>query len=154
MSGQKETDENIFHLIYVSTATQSLDVGDIRDIENTSVTNNNRIDVTGILLYRQGKFMQVLEGSESEVRKLFSAISKDRRHKDVTVIREGVIPNRQFSGWSMRYTPLADIQSYGGLIHKKLFDMTSTAKEVIKSAEEMMHLLLKFKEPHFAYFHN
>ena len=151
MSDNEKFDENIFQLIYVSTATHGLEIEDIHDIEKTSATNNDLIGITGLLLYKYGKFMQVLEGPESEVRKLFSVISKDPRHKNLIVIKEGVIPIRQFSGWSMRYMPLSEIQSYGGLIHKKIFSTKSLAKEVMQSSQDTMQLLLNFKQQRFNY---
>jgi hypothetical protein len=60
----------------------------------TSLLNKSRVDnlandITGMLLYMEGRyfseyegrFMQVLEGSESNVRKLFEKIAKDERHQ-------------------------------------------------------------------------
>ena len=140
------TESEIFRLVYVSHARNQLDVGEIRDIEFTSQRNNAHAGITGILLYKRGRFMQFLEGPESEVRRIFSTIKNDPRHGNITVISEGMIPARQFPNWSMRYTPLSEIQHQFGAIHKKLFDISSAASDVIKnSAEETMRMLFSFK---------
>ena len=145
MEQAPNAESEVFRIVYVSHARNQLDVGEIRDIEFTSQRNNTQAGITGILLYKRGRFMQFLEGPESEVRRIFSTIKNDPRHGNITVISEGVIPTRQFSDWSMRYTPLSEIQYQFGTIYKKLFNISSAANDVIKSAEETMRMLFSFK---------
>jgi len=63
-----------------------------------------------MLLYLEGKFIQVLEGRENEVRKLYGKICNDPRHKRVITVVEGNSPSRVFIDWSMGFKKL----SYAG----------------------------------------
>lgn len=91
------------HLIYVSTATVELGVPDLDDILAVSALRNARANVTGMLLYGGGCFMQVLEGTASAVEATFARVERDARHYGVVVVQRGPIASRSFSGWSMGF---------------------------------------------------
>ena len=59
--------------------------------------NNPRAGVTGQLLYKDGNFMQLIEGDEAAVRALFARIERDPRHGGVIVLLDHVVPEREFS---------------------------------------------------------
>ena len=59
--------------------------------------------VTGLLIYCDGVFVQVLEGEKPAVEKLFSTISDDNRHDTVDIIAHGEIEERIFPSWEMAY---------------------------------------------------
>ena len=140
----------VYQLVYISTATSQLDIEEIRSIERIAQINNKSAAVTGILLYNYGLFMQFLEGTEAEVKNIFSAIKKDRRHSNINVLKQGVIPKRQFTNWSMRHTEVNDIRQKSGFIHDKLFGITNWSKEIINNAEESMALLVSFRDNTFS----
>lgn len=140
-----KVEADLFQLVYVSDAIHQLDITEIRNIEQVSQKNNKQAGVTGILMFKFGKFMQFLEGPESEVRRIFSVIQKDPRHTNIEVLTEGIIPKRQFSDWHMRYTPLSEIQSNCGIIFWKLYDLTSSAGDALESASKTLAMLLSFK---------
>ena len=71
--------------------------------------NNVRLGITGLLLYRDLDFMQVIEGEEYTVQKLSSKIEQDRRHQDYTELRWEVIRERRFPDWSMGFRNLANL---------------------------------------------
>lgn len=91
--------------IYLSRASDDFDEGDIQQIVETSKRNNTRDGVTGMLLYKDGRFLQILEGDESKVREVANRIEGDGRHSEITVIFDGVMP-QLFSDWSMGYANL------------------------------------------------
>lgn len=73
-------------------------------ILKTSRVYNAEHGVTGLLLYSQGKYYQVLEGEEAEVRSLFiDRISKDKRHHSITLLEEQKLEARNFPEWSMGF---------------------------------------------------
>lgn len=74
----------------------------LSQILNSSRKNNKEKGITGVLSYRDGFYIQVLEGSEEAVNSLFSKILADSRHHEVTVILNEAIEQRSFSGWYMR----------------------------------------------------
>jgi len=96
----------MFELIYVSTAAKLMTKDDLQTILMESMRHNSDNNITGILLYDQGSFCQVLEGSKKEVLSIFKKIKKDKRHFNVVTISEKEIEYREFSAWSMRFVNL------------------------------------------------
>jgi hypothetical protein len=93
-------------LIYVSTSIKLLNDQELVDILKVSRENNESSEVTGLLLYKGGNFMQVLEGDDEVVTALYEKIRTDPRHKDVSVISREQIQARQFSAWEMAFQNL------------------------------------------------
>lgn len=94
---------NLVSLAYYSRITRPLAKSDLRDILAKSVTNNQRDNVTGALLFTQGVFLQVLEGNRSNVNGVFRRIYPDPRHTEIAIIGFAPIEDREFSNWSMAY---------------------------------------------------
>ncbi|MBN2788893.1 MAG: BLUF domain-containing protein [Candidatus Delongbacteria bacterium] len=95
------------HLIYASKADNDITENEILEILKFARKNNEEINVTGMLLFDSGSFLQVLEGEEEELNKLFNTISKDKRHMDIVKIVNEAIPERKFKNWSMGYASLS-----------------------------------------------
>ena len=64
-------------------------------------SSNKAQDVTGALLCADDVFVQVLEGQESVVRRLFSHIAEDPRHDEVALVDADQVAERVFSRWAM-----------------------------------------------------
>jgi len=93
-------------LIYVSISVNLLNDEELLSILKVSRENNASKDVTGLLLYKGGNFMQVLEGPDEVVNDLYEKIKLDSRHKDVSLISREQISARQFSSWEMAFQNL------------------------------------------------
>jgi hypothetical protein len=93
-------------LIYVSSSVRQLNDEELLDILKVSRENNSSNDVSGLLLYKGGNFMQVLEGPDDVVVSLFETIEQDPRHKGVSIISQEQIQTRQFPAWEMAFTNL------------------------------------------------
>ena len=91
-------------VIYVSekTDTSSNSLTDIYDI---SQKNNLENKISGCLLIGSNSYLQLLEGPESAVEKLYSKIRVDSRHKKVKKLFEQHIDEKLFSSWSMKFAP-------------------------------------------------
>jgi Sensors of blue-light using FAD len=108
---------NLIHLIYASTAMQEFSAEDLLQLLTHARTKNARLGLTGMLLYTENNFFQVLEGEPAVVDELFQTISHDERHmKTVTIIREP-IAKRSFGEWTMGFVSVtsADLQDITGL---------------------------------------
>lgn len=90
-------------IIYLSTATEYLEKEQIESILKKSCAYNLEHTITGILLYIDGDFIQVLEGTKTAISILFEQIKKDKRHKGIICVINETTKNRQFSDWSMGY---------------------------------------------------
>lgn len=91
------------HLAYVSTAIKLMDGKDLLEILKTSQQNNMQYDVTGVLLYAEGTFIQALEGEAEYVDKIYAAIERDHRHKNIIKLTDGKIEERYFPDWTMGF---------------------------------------------------
>ncbi len=96
----------MFYLIYHSVATRLLTYEELSALHTDAMTGNATRGVTGVLLYRGGCFMQLIEGEEAVVRGLYEKIKADTRHRNVRVIEEGTREQRVFSRWSMGFVNL------------------------------------------------
>lgn len=90
-------------LVYASTASQPFRETALEELLATCRRLNAARDVTGMLLYRGGRFIQILEGARDTVDELFAKISRDPRHHDVRMLIEEPIAERRFVEWTMGY---------------------------------------------------
>ena len=97
-------------VIYVSHSVGELDREDLKSILEASRRNNHAMGVTGMLLYKGGNFMQVLEGSDEAVAELYAKISKDPRHVDVTIVSKTYVQEREFPEWEMGFINMDDAE--------------------------------------------
>ncbi len=67
-----------------------------------------RLGLTGMLLYRDGQFLQVLEGPDEVVRARYEVIAADVRHRDVHKLMESQTTERQFPEWTMGFRAMTD----------------------------------------------
>jgi hypothetical protein len=93
----------LHHLVYQSSATTPISESHLEALLTQSRTWNEAHALTGVLLYSHGDIMQVLEGTEEEVRYIFNCIEQDTRHYGVTKLSDGPIVERNFAQWSMGF---------------------------------------------------
>lgn len=98
--------QQLIHLVYASKETRPLKTEEIYELLSQSRAHNRNLEVTGMLLYSQGSFFQILEGDETTVKALFEKIKRDSRHANVVQIVSEAIYKRTFSDWSMGYAAL------------------------------------------------
>lgn len=95
--------ESFYQLIYVSAAADDFDEASLPDLLKQARTNNAARDITGMLLFHDRSFIQVLTGLESAVKDLFARIARDPRHLNARVLYQGVVEERSFEDWSMGF---------------------------------------------------
>lgn len=113
----------IFYLIYVSSAVQLLPEEELLLLLRQSQAKNLNLGITGMLLYKGGNFMQMLEGEEQTVRELYATIRKDPRHHNVLTIITGSLKAQNFKDWSMGFQnmdKIADLPNYKYYIKENL----------------------------------
>ena len=103
-------------LIYRSHALTGLSDVELEKIVSTSQLNNKSLNITGILLYADKYFMQVLEGPTREVERLFARIQSDHRHTEVVLVSIHPIHLRRFDQWSMQWVPASKYSENGLLV--------------------------------------
>lgn len=134
----------LIRLIYASTAAFDFSNEELADLLAVARKNNAKIDVSGLLLYTERSFFQILEGHPTTVTNLFAKIDKDERHSHVKTIIKERIAIRSFADWSMGFASISneDLNSMTGL--NDFFVKGSTLNEI--DQERVKKLLTAFKD--------
>ena len=96
----------MIHLIYISSATSWPGESDLVQLLEQARARNLRQNITGMLLYSNATYMQVLEGKKKDVHEIFEAICNDPRNTGVVKLYEAEIQQRDFPDWSMGFEHL------------------------------------------------
>lgn len=113
----------VLSLTYVSSTTRLLSVQQLVELIEQIRPKNERLGVTGLLLYSGGNVIQTLEGDPRVVGELFDDIVDDPRHTDVRVVDRRLVHERAFSTWSMGFRNVggrdaADPSSFGEFVRR------------------------------------
>lgn len=95
-------------VVYLSSATQPFSEAMLVALLEGARARNAANAITGILLYAEQDFLQVLEGSPDAVEALLARIRRDKRHRGLIVVHDRPAASRDFSEWAMGYRPADD----------------------------------------------
>lgn len=131
-------------LTYTSAATRLLSVVELVELIEQIRPKNERLGVTGLLLYSGGNVIQTLEGTSYAVDDVFDAIRADPRHGDVRVVERREVGERSFATWSMGFRnvsarEVAQLQDFGA------FARDSVGHDLAPHASSAFELLEKFR---------
>ncbi len=93
-------------IVYISNAVKLFEERHLDELFCQSVNNNSTRNITGILLYNEGTFIQILEGHKQPLDNLFKTIHQDRRHNNITKILDRRIGDRLFSKYRTGFSTL------------------------------------------------
>lgn len=137
---------SMLSLVYVSSASRQVDEKDLMQLITAARKNNEANQITGLLLYKDGNFMQAIEGPDDAVEKLFDHVRRDARHHGVLQLLKEPIDERRFPKWSMALHHVDNLSAeHQALIDPFLKD--SLAAESYKTnPTAAMKLLLTFRD--------
>lgn len=75
--------------------------GDLSEICAESQAQNAQSGVTGVLMFRDGVFLQVMEGGTVDILALSARIAADRRNDRLRILWHGNVAERRFPRWTM-----------------------------------------------------
>jgi uncharacterized protein YaaQ len=136
----------MFHIVYASSASQPFTKPELQALLEQARQKNAKLAVTGMLLYKDGNFMQALEGEQEVVTKLVSLIERDARHRGVLIIMRGTSEERLFPDWSMGFRDLADQNAATTVGYTDFMSTPLTGAEFSQDPHRCMRLLLLFKK--------
>jgi len=90
---------------YASRAVRPFSPADLDELLAKARANNLALGLTGLLVYGNGMFMQVVEGPVEAVDGIFRRIAGDPRH-ELLMEASRMIRERNFSDWQMGYVRL------------------------------------------------
>jgi hypothetical protein len=88
-------------LVYASRAVRPLGETALQSLLEQARDHNVEAGLTGVLIYGDERFVQVLEGSDEAVHAVFSRIAVDPRHYAVRILADEPLAQRRFGSWSM-----------------------------------------------------
>src|SRR5882757_5922807 len=131
--------------IYVSSSVRPFSKDELLALLVSSRENNGRLGITGMLVYKDGIFMQALEGDEMSVRWLNAKIARDPRHKNIVCMADCPVTEREFPDWSMGFCNLDDIDPSEVPGYTTFMDSPISAKNFTKTPALAHAFLLLFK---------
>ena len=137
-------DPRILKLTYTSRITDLLSVTQLVELIEQVRAKNERLGVTGLLLYSGGNVIQTLEGTSYAVYQVFDAIRADTRHGDVRLLDRRYVGDRSFGTWSMGFRnvsarEVADLQDFNE------FARESVGHDLVDHAASAFELLGTFR---------
>ena len=133
-------------LVYVSSATEPFSPAELVTLLEKARRNNATLGVTGMLLYKDGNFMQAIEGDDVVIKELHDRIQRDPRHRGMITLLRKPIEQRQFPNWSMGFVDLLDpvVRDLPG--YNEFLDTPLTNLDVFCAHPSRAHkLLMTFK---------
>ena len=100
----------LYELLYTSVAKREMSSDELVELLEQSRKKNLRLNITGLLVYQKGEFMQILEGEKETVLELYDTITNDERHTSVKTFWEDFISERGFSRWAMGFVNSENIE--------------------------------------------
>jgi hypothetical protein len=131
-------------LVYLSSLTDVKFESEIPKILEASIRRNKESNITGMLLYCAGNFIQVLEGESEAVVETFKRICEDKRHHNILEILREPITYRDFSEWSMGFNHLTEktLKAFPKYAH--LFNYQPGDNSIIAGSGIALELLRDF----------
>jgi hypothetical protein len=136
---------HLYSLVYVSSAVTPFSTAELMALLDQSRTKNTRLGVSGMLLYKDGNTMQVLEGDQSAVLGLYDRIARDPRHRGLLRLVEGPAETRQFAEWSMAFHDLGAPEAGAVPGYSEFLSTPLTGAEFSANPSRCQKLLTTFK---------
>jgi hypothetical protein len=135
----------MLQMIYTSEAKKKFSPGELQALMLTARHNNDRSGITGMLLYEDGTFLQVLEGENEVVETTYQRIAADKRHDKIMLIARFEIDHRSFHDWEMGFFDasggkLLQLPGYSNFLNKKTVEL-----ETLEDGDKAREVLLNFK---------
>lgn len=137
---------SLYQIVYLSTATEPFSKTQLVELLEGSVRRNTEAGITGLLLYRDGAFMQVLEGEQAAVTALFKKISHDPRHHHVIRLVQETIQERNFPNSVMAFRDLESPELRNLPGYSEFLNTPLNGELLAKNLPACKRLLLLFKQ--------
>ncbi|QXP59637.1 BLUF domain-containing protein [Olleya sp. HaHaR_3_96] len=88
-------------IIYTSQSTKQFNKRDLLDLLHDSRAFNTMDNISGVLMHKNGLFLQIIEGKSKDLENLIERLRRDTRHNNLKIIDDQSIEDRTFANWSM-----------------------------------------------------
>jgi hypothetical protein len=98
--------------VYCSRAADGVDLDEVARIVAFAQSRNRARDITGMLVFDNGVFLQWVEGPPIRVRELTKSLFRDPRHFDVVPLEESIEKReRLYPDWEMEPVKSEDLRA-------------------------------------------
>ena len=134
----------IKQLVYISKATVPFTTDSLKELTEVANANNEKLNVTGCMVYASGYFLQLLEGSAESVDTLYRKIEKDDRHKGTKLLLESRVDEdrRLFDKWFMTSFNVDTTKDFPEELKKNITQIIRDQKAIIP----VHRLFMEFKK--------
>jgi hypothetical protein len=98
----------LHEIVYMSLACEAMSPEQLAGLLDGARTHNEAAGITGLLIYHEREFMQLLEGERSVIEALYDKIAVDPRHQQVYRLWDAPIATRNFNDWTMGFVSVDD----------------------------------------------
>ncbi|HEV7691783.1 MAG TPA: BLUF domain-containing protein [Hyphomonadaceae bacterium] len=99
----------LHRLVYMSTAVGVLRADELDKVYLRAKASNAAAGITGLLLFYEGTFLQLLEGPAAGISSLVQKLRRDKRHANLIILESSPIEERIFPDCSMQYVPARNL---------------------------------------------
>lgn len=99
---------NLVRLIYTSEASGEIDDIQLKELQMQAIRRNEESDITGLLMFGNARFIQLLEGPQQNVDDTYCRILDDDRHFKIHLLYYEPAAERLFPSWSMGIANLSN----------------------------------------------
>jgi hypothetical protein len=96
-------------IVFFSTAVVPMSEADLAALGRECAEQDSHVGITGMLLHKNGNFLQVIEGAKAVICDMFARISADPRHTNVRTISDRIILHREFAGRAVGFKNLDEL---------------------------------------------
>lgn len=141
--------DSLMTLAYISQATQATTHSELMELLAQARRSNERFHITGFLIYCDGSFFQVVEGSKVDLDNLYDKLLGDSRHDDIRRILYRPIAAREFDDWSMAFRQfdhpdIIPVPGFSALLDTQTSD--SVHNEAANSESEVHAMIHIFRQ--------
>jgi len=95
--------KDLVELSYLSEAVSDMSFLGLMRLLESARTYNQQNGITGILLYDNQQFGQIIEGERANVMKAWKRIQDDKRHHRIELLEIREIAERSYPEWLLRF---------------------------------------------------
>jgi hypothetical protein len=95
-------------IIYASQATFDLSPEELVSLLEKARAKNEAAGLSGMLLYSNQSFLQVLEGDDDALARAYARIEVDDRHTNLRLLMEDEVHTPLFPDWTMGFEHVED----------------------------------------------
>ena len=100
-------------LVYTSAASHEFGSLHLFNLLTQARLRNQRLQITGHLLYLDGTFTQCIEGPPDSIEQLWQSLLHDDRHHGIQLLSRQPSAQRRFTEWSMAFSSYASLYVHG-----------------------------------------